>query len=88
VSGLPEKEAALYLGHSRHLVPEASAGELSRLFTSVGDQDLGMLPCYIDQTQRRTGRLSAPALPACGGHRWDVHHRGENRLADVEHLAD
>jgi hypothetical protein len=38
--------------------------------------------------QRRPGGLPPPALPARGGHRWDVHHRGENRLADVQLLAD
>lgn len=55
---------------------------------SAGDQYLGMLARDVEQAQRRTGRLPAPALPARGGHRRDVHHRGENRLADVELFAD
>ena len=55
---------------------------------SAGDQYLGMLACNVEQAQRRTGRLPPPALPACGGHCRDIHHRGENRLADVELLAD
>ena len=58
------------------------------LAASAGDQYLGMLTCDVEQAQRRAGRLPAPALPTRGGHRRDIHHRGENRLADVQFLTD
>ena len=42
----------------------------------------------VEQAQRGSGRLPPPALPARGGHRRNIHHRGKNRLADVQLLAN
>ena len=59
-----------------------------RIAQLAGEQDLGMLAGYVEQAQRGSGRFPPPALPTRGGHRRDVHHRGENRLADIELLTD
>jgi len=65
-------------------------GNRSKAWESVsaGDQHLGMPAYDVEQAQRGSGRLPAPTLPARGGYRRDIHHRGKNRLADVELLAD
>jgi len=64
--------------------PNAAGG----LLELASDQNLGMLAGNVQQAQRGSGRFPPPALPTRGGHRRDVHHRGKNRLADVQFLAD
>jgi len=42
----------------------------------------------VEQAKRCAGRPAPPPLPTRGGHGRNIHHRGEDRLADVQFSPD